>query len=286
MGITERLLMIHENVDEVHEAGYNKGYQEGEEAGLNAGGYNEGFEAGKQTEYDAFWDAYQQNGKRTNYSDAFAGSGWSEATFAPKYDIRPYIPYRMFAENTMVIDLPAKLNEFGVELDFSQIVTEISYAFLKSNFTRIGKIDLSHYGGTCSQVFAQMPYLHTIDEVVFGDRTRFNGIFNECPELVNLKASGIIAQSGINLQWSTKLSKPSIESFVSALSDEPIYASGKSITFSRTAVNREFRGYGAIPDYPNPGDVFWGSDVDGEYSTEWANLISPKKSAGWTITLV
>ena len=34
--------------------------------------YQSGVEAGRKAEYDAFWDAYQQNGTKTNYSYAFS----------------------------------------------------------------------------------------------------------------------------------------------------------------------------------------------------------------------
>lgn len=50
------------------------------------------YDAGKQTEYDKFWDTFQQNGKRTNYNRAFfsetmAQSGWNDKNYNPKYDI-------------------------------------------------------------------------------------------------------------------------------------------------------------------------------------------------------
>lgn len=50
--------------------------------------YNEGLEEGRKTEYDRFWDAYQQNGNRTSYFCAFAGSCWTPETFKPKYPIK------------------------------------------------------------------------------------------------------------------------------------------------------------------------------------------------------
>lgn len=42
---------------------------------------------GKQAEYDAFWDAYQQNGNRNIYVDGFTREGWNEVTYNPKYPI-------------------------------------------------------------------------------------------------------------------------------------------------------------------------------------------------------
>lgn len=45
------------------------------------------YKKGQQAEYDRFWDEYQQNGTRTNYSYAFAGSAWTDASATPKYPI-------------------------------------------------------------------------------------------------------------------------------------------------------------------------------------------------------
>ena len=41
--------------------------------------------AGKQSEYDKFWDAFQQNGERTDYGFAFYK--WNDLCYDPKYDI-------------------------------------------------------------------------------------------------------------------------------------------------------------------------------------------------------
>lgn len=44
------------------------------------------YEAGKQAEYDAFWDAFQNNGNRTSYAHAFR-TGWRDSIYNPKYPI-------------------------------------------------------------------------------------------------------------------------------------------------------------------------------------------------------
>ena len=46
------------------------------------------YEAGKKTQYDEFWDAFQDYGNKTNYANAFGGY-WNEKTLRPKYDIVP-----------------------------------------------------------------------------------------------------------------------------------------------------------------------------------------------------
>ena len=52
------------------------------------------FEAGKaegaKSEYDRFWDGYQENGNKISYRFAFYGSSWNDTTFHPKYPIKMY----------------------------------------------------------------------------------------------------------------------------------------------------------------------------------------------------
>ena len=45
------------------------------------------YEAGAKSEYDKFWDSFQINGTRRNYPWTFAGSGWADDTYNPKYEI-------------------------------------------------------------------------------------------------------------------------------------------------------------------------------------------------------
>ena len=85
----------------------------------------------------------------------------------------------------------------------------------------------------------------------------FNGAFDTCNSLENLTIEGTIGQNGLNLQWSTKLSRASIESIANALSST---TSGLSITLSKTAKEAAFT------------------------DTEWADLIATKSN--WTINLI
>ncbi|MBO5664243.1 MAG: hypothetical protein J6R95_05635, partial [Bacteroidales bacterium] len=50
-------------------------------------GYAVGIAQGKQEQYDLFWDAFQQNGTRTDYLRAFTGYNFTINSFYPKYDI-------------------------------------------------------------------------------------------------------------------------------------------------------------------------------------------------------
>ena len=70
MTFAEKLTTIAENEQKVYDAGYQKGVSEG-------GGDSMG----------AFWDAYQEDGNRTNYAYAFYGRGWTDETYKPKHNI-------------------------------------------------------------------------------------------------------------------------------------------------------------------------------------------------------
>ena len=58
--------------------------------------YNKSY--GMQTEYDRFWDVFQNYGG-TAQPAQFAGTGWTKKTFKPKYDIKVSNGYFMFYSN-------------------------------------------------------------------------------------------------------------------------------------------------------------------------------------------
>jgi hypothetical protein len=88
-------MVIEKNNDEWEGFGYYGGYIDGEAEGRQAG-YDEGLQtgeaaglaAGRQEAYDTFWDAMQGEGRRSNYTGAFEGIGWTETTLKPKYNMK------------------------------------------------------------------------------------------------------------------------------------------------------------------------------------------------------
>ena len=285
--IDEKLVMIAENQPKVYNAGYARGYDDGASEG--GSGYDEGFEAGKKAEYDAFWDAFQL-AKRKNWNYMFQDKSWNDATFYPKHDLVITGTAASLFRYCGITDLEGRLNECGVVLDTSAC-TSLNCGFGESTLTIVPTLDLRKCPDTSSTngLFSGCHALTTIRKLIVVETTFFSNAFGNCYELKNITFEGVIGND-INFAQSTKLTKESITSIVSALSENINIARGKTLTLSKEAVNREFRGYGAIPDYPNPGDVFWGGDLDGEYSMEWAGLIADKImigfDKGWTITLV
>lgn len=222
--------------------------------------YDEVYEKGKQAEYDAFWDEYQYviNGisQRTGCAYMFAYSGWNDKTFKPKYSM-PYISNASNMFNTCgVTDLKGVLEKQGVVFDFSK-ATILSQALAYSKITRFPKID-SRGAIALSSAFYESTALEEVHIILKDDGTQtFSHTFYNCKSLSSLTVEGVIGTNGLTLQYSSKLSKASIENIIACLSTT---TSGLSVTFSQTAVNNAFT------------------------TDEWNTLIATKSN--WTISLV
>ena len=249
--------------DEGFSDGYNDGFYVGEQSGLA-----EGVEQGKQAEYDRFWDEYQQNGNRTDARGFFAGGGWNAQNMRPKYDICPTgAATNMFWYMSFEGDLAQHFQDLGITIDLSKATQAHSLFNSAQHVSRVGVIDLSSCSGATSSMFSYCSRLVTIDKLVIVETTAWTTAFNGCTALENITVEGTVGQNGLNLQWSTKLSKASIESVVNALSAT---TSGLSVTLSKTAVNAAF----ATTE----------GGTDGSTSTEWTTLANTKSN--WTINLV
>ena len=210
---------------------------------------------GKDKEYERFWASYQLGGSRTDYKCAFAGCCWTNDTLKPKYTIRPLNAANMFYY----------CGTRDNWIDFSQLDTDFSEctgmtSTFQNAYMRNINIDLSSvtslwYTFQCNDG----GHLDNITIKITDKCQSFNYAFANMPYLSTLKFTpdSTIAGSGINLAQSIYLSRDSIISIIAALSDN---TTGKSITFSRTAVNNAF---------PN--------------SDEWGYYVGLK--ANWTIAL-
>lgn len=216
------------------------------------------YEAGKQAEYDAFWDSYQQSGKRTNYDFAFAGDGWNDNTFKPKYDIIPSWNIVNLFYKTAITDLDALLKKCGVTLDISNN-GNYGDVFNGGAFTVLPEIEYGASAWSIWGTFANCTSLHTIRKLTFHesiDSSRsFVDIFTNDSSLANVEFAGLL-KGDINLQW-CPLTKASIESLIGILSDT---ATGKTVTLKSDAVNQAM-----------PWDI-------------WNELIATKPN--WTFSLV
>ena len=212
------------------------------------------FDAGKKSEWDTFWDAYQQNGTRANYQMAFS-YGWNNNSLKPKYDIIPTSgATSIFQQNGFEGDFAQRLEDCGVKLDLSKANSAHSVFNSASKITRVPEINITGAGASATGVFAYCGKLVTIDKFIVAETNVFTSSFINCSQLVNLTVEGVVAAS-IDLKWSP-LSKDSILSVFSALSDS---CTGQTATFKKTAKEAAFT------------------------DTEWESLKSTKSN--WTIAL-
>lgn len=210
-----------------------------------------------------FWNTYQDNGNRTNYSFGFSGNGWTDETFDPRYDIKPTSATRMF-EQCAITNLKSKLEARAIVLDFSNMSTA-SYLFQSSSITDVGVLDFSAMPNLSTMLINAK--LVNIEKLILkndGSQT-FANAFNYMSALVHCIVEGVIG-ADFDIRWSTKLDQPSIVSIINALSST---TEGLKVGLSLTAVNIAF-------------ETTEGAN-DGSTSDEWLNLIANKTN--WTITL-
>lgn len=211
---------------------------------------------------DAFWDSYQNNGNREDYSHAFGGVGWNNKTFTPKCDIEPTSAYMIFRQCDFEGDLVEYLKSLGVKLDFSK-ATNTGYMFaLASKITHIGVINaLNTKSNTVFDCcFQNCSALHTIDKLIFdpGITAEFGtASFANCTALENITMDGEIyhgtGNNILNLKDSKKLSKKSILSIIEHLSEDEKITAPQTATLSREAVENAFNksyavGVSSAPD--------------------------------------
>ena len=159
-------------------------------------------------------------------------------------------------------------NDLVAKLKYSDTSsgTNFSYMFIGcAKLTTIPQLDTSN-GTNFSQMFIGCTNLTTIPQLDTSKGTNFSHMFSSCTNLTNLTMTGTIKANGMDLHYSTKLSKASIISVINALSDT---TNALKVQLSKTAVNNAFETSGGV--------------ADGSTSEEWTTLIATK--ANWTIAL-
>ena len=210
------------------------------------------YDKGRQDERSDFWDAYQRNGTRTNYSSAFYTMHpsyepvWTDKNFFPKYDMKPTTAYRMF-QRFGGTNIKKRLEECGVILDLSGVksVSGADMVFYEMDFvTELPEVNISNVPGKLVETIRNVPKLTKVDKVILsskGDQT-FQNTFSVLPSLTDIVFEGVIGSS-VSFVWSTKLSVASLKSIISCLKDYSTENTGAhTITFAdqcKTALEAE-----------------------------------------------
>lgn len=229
-------------IDEIQVHAYNSGHSEGYGEGRNEGysmgradgitegkqigyaegktdGITEGIEQGKKSQYDEFWDNYQDNGNRFSYYYAFAGFGWNDDSFNPKYNIIPKYSGIFCFIYSKITDIAESLKKCGVVLD-TTLCTDFSAFFAYSKTKTVPLLNVAAATSTLINLFNDCLDLITIEKLIVSENVRYHSsTFNRCAALENLTIEGTIGQNDFNVQWSTKLSHESLMSIINALRD-------------------------------------------------------------------
>lgn len=227
-------------------------------------------EQGRQQQYDEFWDSFQNNGKEYNYQFAFAGYQWNDTNFKPKYDIVLGVGYtgQSMFWSCPVTNIAETLERQGVRLDTTNCGYWTSMFQLVESI-RIPELNCTHamdYNNNGLYMTFYNAKVETFDKLVVVENVKYTSTFQGCTNLKNIVFEGVIGQP-INFQWSTLLTKESMLSIMSHLSET---SSGMTLTLSKVAVNKAF-------------ETSEGAN-DGSTSAEWVALVATKPN--WTISLV
>lgn len=209
MSIAEKLQTIAENEQRVYNAGYQKGKAEG---GDSEAAYNNGFEAGKQSEYDSFWDVYQNYGNAAYYYDAFSSKRFTDENYNPKYDI-----------------ICAESINSGCKVFYETEITDT-----KVSITAPREL-VGIYEPHINEMFRGAKKLKTIRKLIVSPITNYINTFVACTALENIIIEGVIARD-FKIQYSP-LTRESITNVYNALSTD---TSDKTVAFSLSAVNKAF----------------------------------------------
>lgn len=183
------------------------------------------YDAGQQAEYDRFWDLYQQNGTRYNYQyGAFGGTGWTDATYKPKYPVKPKHPYMMF--------MGCGMTEIkGV--DFSN-ANDLQNTFAYStSLVRIGAINAPS-ATNASNILNGCTKLQTVENLTIGEACYFNANSFNCAALENITIGGVIG-CNVDFHLCTKLTHDSLMSIINALKN--LTGTGTTYTLTLGATN-------------------------------------------------
>lgn len=162
------------------------------------------YDAGKKSQYDEFWDTFQNNGKRNLYDYAFTGrgtdysytpygvgGGWVDKIFKPKYNMQPLNAHYMFYRNEKLTNIV----NCGVDIDFSNS-TNMAGVFYGCGVTALGVISVVS-AISLQNIFAYCTSLVTIEKLILkedGSNT-FTTSFDYCSKLENIAIEGKIGQN-------------------------------------------------------------------------------------------
>ena len=206
----------------------------GETYRVSDGGYERGLEDGKQTEWNAFWDEYQQYGNRKDYGNAFCRYNFTDKNFKPKYDIVPdNYGAQMFQDCPHITNLKKLLEDAGVKLDLSKCGSLLQMFQGSENMTYLPVIDGS-VATSYNYTFYGTKALKEIDKFIVNEKGTFNNTFAGSRVVEKIIFEGTIGND-LSLKDSVLLNHESLMSVINCLKD--FSGSGTTHTLTLGATN-------------------------------------------------
>ena len=212
-------------------ANYGVGGFNGAPLGAFTDGIDEVYNKGAKSEYDKFWDAFQNKGGNSMPygSYAFAYGFWTDKTFFPKHDIIPYQSSSDYFYDCRVTNLRERIDGRGLKLDLSRTNTIQQY-FRESKTCEVPDMDTSHIKNF-TRPFYNASKLHTIPRLNMTSATSVLDAFYQCINLQNITFEGTIPIS-ISFKDCSLLTHESLISIIEHLRD--YVAEGSTATHTLT----------------------------------------------------
>ena len=175
-----------------------------------------------------FWDVFQANGKRTDYSYAFNGDFFTEEMLKPKYSMKVSNAEKMFAQNGYLTSIDT------TNIDFSECTNFYQTFAGASNATTIGAISAVNAPDLYA-TFLGDNGLVEIGVLTVSENTAFTSTFGYCVRLENITFAGTIGQSILLKQC--PLNRASIENILDHLSTT---SQGQTLTLKSGLVDTAF----------------------------------------------
>lgn len=163
------------------------------------------YRAGRKSEYDKFWDKFQNYGKTENYNYAFAMGRFNDENYNPKYPIK-----------------------------CSSGNTSGRYMFYYATGITDTKVEIIPYNDL-SNAFAYSGIV-TIRKLTVTEKITYSSTFTETNDLVNITFEGEIGQD-ISFRYCSKLSDDSVDNIIEHLKNFN-GTTGKTLTVHTDVYNR------------------------------------------------
>ena len=194
-------------------------------------GTEEGYESGKKAQYDAFWDAYLDNGNLRYTLSIFSGRGWNDITFKPKHSLHNAADAYMMFRQSQITDIGKSLKECGVTFTLTGNILQYTFNGMASK--TLDNIVFAEPITTMYTAFGSATNLESIEcPIPVQDANISGDSFAWCTALKEIRFNGTIA-SNLSFPNSANLSTDSIDSIIGALKDRT-GTTAFTLTFHKT----------------------------------------------------